>query len=56
VTTLDATRNAVDAAVLAHRANPCPATKDALLDAMVAHRDQFFAEQTIDFMHRTMVA
>lgn len=51
--TLEESRALIDAAVLAHRADPSEANRAALMAEMERHRDLFFREQTIEFQGRT---
>lgn len=50
---LAASRDRVDAAVLAHRAEPTEANEAAVLAAMAEHHELFLRHQTIDYQART---
>lgn len=50
---MDRTNGRLDAAVLAHRANPTPETHAALMAMQAEHHERFLLDQTIDFQIRT---
>lgn len=43
----------LDAAILANRACPCDAHKNAVMAAMAAQNNRFMSTQTADFQRRT---
>lgn len=45
--------SALDAAVLAHRADPTEENRERLMAAQRAHADGFYREQTVEFQRRT---
>jgi hypothetical protein len=47
------TPSQLDVAVLAHRQDPTPATRAALMAAQAAHADAFMRAQTQDYQART---
>lgn len=50
---VDRTSGRLDRAIIAHRENPTPATRAALLAVQAEHRLHFHTELTIDYQART---